>query len=290
MKKIIEELLKSGTVLTDGSWGTQLQEKGLGLNECPDSWNLTHPEKVEAVARSYVEAGSRIILTNTFRSNRIALEGFGLEDKVREINIAGVEISKRAAGNKVYVFASVGPSGKMLMTGDITEELLYEVFKEQADAIKEAGADGIVIETMSDLAEAKIALSAAKETGLPVIVSMAFDSGKNKEFTFMGHSPEEAAEELTRVGADVIGANCGQGIEGFTNICKRLKASTNLPIWIKPNAGLPELQNDKAVYSTSAEEFAEYIPELLDSGADFIGGCCGTNPGFIKEISKIIKQ
>ncbi len=290
MKKIIKELLASGTVITDGSWGTQLQEKGLGLNECPDSWNLTHPDKVEEVARSYVEAGSRVILTNTFRSNRIALEGFGLEDKVDEINKAGVDISRRAAGNKAYVFASVGPSGKMIMTGDVTEEQLYEVFKEQADAIKDAGADGIVIETMSDLSEAKAALKAAKETGLPVVVSMVFDSGKSKEYTMMGNSPEETAQVLTDEGADVIGANCGQGIEGFTNICKRLKVSTSLPLWIKPNAGLPELEDGKAVYQTSASEFAEYVPELLDSGADFIGGCCGTNPGFIKEISKSIKR
>ena len=290
MKKIIEELLGSGTVITDGSWGTQLQEKGLGLSECPDSWNLTHPDKVEEVASSYVDAGSRIILTNTFRSNRIALEDFGLDEKVSQINKAGVEISKRAAGNRAYVFASMGPSGKMLMTGDITEEQLYEVFREQAEAIKEAGADGIVIETMTDLAEAKTALKAAKETGLPVVVSMVFDSGKNKEYTMMGQSPEEAAQQLTNEGADVIGANCGQGIEGFTNICKRLKVSTSLPLWIKPNAGFPELSDGHAVYETTAKEFADYIPELLDSGADFIGGCCGTNPGFIKEISKVIKK
>lgn len=290
MKKIIEELLKAGTVITDGSWGTQLQEKGLGLNECPDSWNITHPDKVEEVARSYVEAGSRVILTNTFRSNRIALEGFGLEEKVKEINSAGVAISKKAAGDKAFVFASIGPSGKMLMTGDVTEEHLYEVFKEQADAIKDAGADGIVIETMSDLEEAKTALRAVRETGLPVVVSMVFDSGKSKEYTMMGQSPEEAAKVLASEGADVIGANCGQGIEGFTNICKRLKASTNLPLWIKPNAGLPEFIENKAVYLTSADEFVEYIPELLDSGADFIGGCCGTNPGFIKEISKTINK
>ncbi len=290
MKKIIGELLSSGTVITDGSWGTQLQEKGLGLNECPDSWNLTHPVQVEEVARSYVEAGSKVILTNTFRSNRIALEGFGLDDKVREINTAGVEISKRAAGDKACVFASMGPSGKLLLTGDVTEEQLYEIFKEQSDAIKDAGADGIVIETMSDLAEAKAALKAAKETGLAVVVSMVFDSGRNKEHTMMGQSPEETAIELTKEGADVIGANCGQGIEGFTNICKRLKVSTTLPIWIKPNAGLPEMHDSKAVYQTSAEEFSKYIPELLDSGADFIGGCCGTNPDFIKKISKTIKK
>lgn len=290
MNKFIEELLKSGPVITDGSWGTQLQEKGLGLNSCPDSWNLTHPEQVAEVARSYVDAGSKIILTNTFRSNRIALEGFGLSDKVKELNKAGVEISRRAAGDKAYVFASVGPSGKMLLSGDVTEEDMYRAFKEQVEAIKDAGADGLVIETMSDLAEAKIALTAARETGLPVIVSMAFDSGKNKDFTFMGHSPEIAAKELTDAGADVIGANCGQGIEGFVNICKRLKASTNLPLWIKPNAGLPELLGNKASYNTSPEDFGEYIPDLLESGADFIGGCCGTNPSFIKEISRIIRS
>lgn len=290
MNRIIEDLLKSGTVITDGSWGTQLQDKGLSPNECPDSWNLTHPDLVEEVARSYIEAGSKVILTNTFRSNRIALEGFGLEDKVNEINTAGVKISKRAAGDKSYVFASIGPSGKMVMTGDVTEEQLYKVFKEQSEAIKEAGADGIVIETMSDLTEAKAALKAARETGLPVVVSMVFDSGNNKEYTMMGNSPEEIATELTNEGADVIGANCGQGIEGFTNICKRIKASTSLPVWIKPNAGLPELKGGKTVYATSAEDFAEFIPGMLDSGADFIGGCCGTNPGFIKEISKIISK
>lgn len=290
MKNIIEELLSSGTVVTDGSWGTQLQEKGLGLNECPDSWNLTLPDKVEEIARSYVEAGSSIILTNTFRSNRIALEAFGLDGKVLDINKAGVEISKKAAGTRAYVFASIGPSGKMLVTGEVNEDQLYEIFKEQADAVKDAGADGIVIETMSDLSEAKAALRAARETGLPVVVSMVFDSGKNKEYTMMGNSPEEVATELTNGGADVIGANCGQGIEGFASICKKLKASTSLPVWIKPNAGLPELKDSKTVYETSAEDFAEFIPGILDSGADFIGGCCGTNPGFIKEISKIIRK
>lgn len=290
MNKIIEELVNSGPVITDGSWGTQLQKKGLGMNECPDSWNLTHPEIVEETARSYVDAGSRIILTNTFRSNRIALEGYNLGDRVKEINKAGVEISKRAAAEEAYVFASVGPSGKILITGDITEDQLLESFREQVEAIKEAGADGIVIETMSDLEEAKIALRAAKQTQLPVIVSMTFDSGKDKDYTFMGHSPEEVAKELTGEGADVIGANCGQGIEGFTNICKRLKVSAGVPIWIKPNAGLPEIKNGKTFYSTSAAEFAEYIPELLDSGADFIGGCCGTDPGFIKEIKRKIKN
>ncbi|RPI72976.1 MAG: hypothetical protein EHM47_07040, partial [Ignavibacteriales bacterium] len=246
MKKIIEDLLKKGTVITDGSWGTQLQAFGLPVGDCPDIWNITNPHLVEKVAKSYVDAGSKIILTNTFRSNRIALADFGFEDKVKEINHNGVEISKKMADGNSYVFASVGPSGKMLMTGEVTEKDLYDAFNEQVQAMKEAGADGIIIETMSDLTEALIALNAAKETGLPVVVSMVYDCGKDKGFTFMGNSPEQAAKELTEAGADVIGANCGQGIEGFINICRRIKASTILPVWIKPNAGLPEFDGTKA--------------------------------------------
>jgi 5-methyltetrahydrofolate--homocysteine methyltransferase len=290
MKKLITDLLKKGTVITDGSWGTQLQELGLSIGDCPDVWNISNPHLVEKVAKSYVEAGSNIILTNTFRSNKIALNDYELGDKVNEINKAGVEISKKAVSGKAYVFASVGPTGKMLMTGEVTEEEMYDAFKEQVNAIKEAGADGIVIETMSDLNEAKIALKAAHESNLPVVVSMVFDSGKDKEFTFMGNSPEQAAKELTEAGADIVGANCGQGIEGFFNISRRLKSSTDLPIWIKPNAGMPEFDGNKAVYKTTPEEFCKFIPDILNSGAAFIGGCCGTNPEFIKSITEKIKK
>ncbi len=288
MHKLIEKLLTEGVVVTDGSWGTQLQELGLPMGECPDIWNLTNPNLVEQVAKSYIEAGSRIILTNTFRSNKIALNDFGFTEKVNEINKAGVMISKKAADGNAFVFASVGPLGKMLMMGEITEEEMFDAFKEQVNSIEEAGADGIVIETMSDLNEAKLALRAAKETDIPIVVSMVFDSGKQKDFTFMGNSPEEIAKELTDAGADVIGANCGQGIEGFVNICKRLKASTKVHIWIKPNAGLPEFNGTKAVYSKTYNEFIEFIPNLIDSGANFIGGCCGTNPQFIKSIKQKI--
>jgi methionine synthase I (cobalamin-dependent) len=288
MKKLIEDLVKDGTIIRVGSWGTQLQELGLPVGDCPDIWNLTNPDLVEKVAKSYVDAGSKIILTNTFRSNKIALNDFGFADKAKEINKAGVEISKKAANGKAFVFASAGPSGKMLMTGEVSEDEIYDAFKEQSEAIADAGADGIIIETMSDLAEAQIALKAAKETGLPVVVSMVFDSGKDKEFTFMGNSPEQVSAELKEAGTDVIGANCGQGIEGFLNICKRLKASSELPIWIKPNAGMSEFNGTKAVYKTTPEDFTKYVPEILNAGADFIGGCCGTSPEFIKAISQKI--
>ena len=269
-------------ILTDGAWGTELQALGLGPDELPDLWNLAHPERVEQVARAYVEAGSEIILTNTFRANRLAAGGRILPPELAEVNRAGVEISRRAAAGRARVFASIGPSGKLLLEGAVTEDELRAAFSEQAEALGASGADGLVIETMSDLTEAAIAVAAAKTTGLVVVACMVFDSGKNRDRTMMGVTPEQAAEALAAAGADVIGANCGNGIAGYVPICARLRAATGLPVWIKPNAGLPELEGGRVVYRTSPEEFARHVPELVGAGADYIGGCCGTNPEFIR--------
>jgi len=288
MHPLIKSLIKSGPVVTDGSWGTQMQKRGLKRGECPDSWNLNHPEQVLAVARQYVDAGSQIILTNTFGGSRPALKKFELGQKTVEINMTGVEISKKAAGDRAYVFASIGPTGMMLVTRETTEEELQKVFEEQADAQARAGADGIIVETMIDVVEAKIAATAAKQTGLPVIVSMVYDSGENKDRTMMGDSPEQVLEELMSIGIDGIGANCGQGIEAFLPICSRLRQATDLPIWMKPNAGLPEIVDDKTVFRTTAREFVQYIPELIQAGAGFIGGCCGTDQGFVEAIRETV--
>jgi len=276
-------------VLTDGAWGTQLQERGLQAGECPDAWNLLYPERVEQVARAYVEAGSQVILTNTFRANRLALERYGLAERTADINRAGVEISRRAAAGKALVFASIGPSGRMLVAGETTEDELVATFREQARALAEAGADAIVVETMADLTEARLAVTAALETGLPVVASMVFDSGRNKDRTMMGVTPEQAARDLSAVGAHVIGANCGQGIVGYVEICRRLHAATDRPIWIKPNAGLPEMVEGKAVYRVTPAEFASYVPALLEAGASFVGGCCGTTPDFIRAIASTLR-
>ena len=289
MHRLIENLMKDGPVLTDGSWGTQLFKRGLPGGKPPDSWNLTNPEQVEEVARQYVEAGSRIILTNTFGANRYVLGKFGLADKVIEINAKGVEISKKAAGTTAYVFASMGPSGKMLITKDVSQDDLQQAFEEQAQAIVKAGADAIVVETMMDLSEARIAATAAKQTGLPVIACLVFDSGKQKDRTMMGNTPEQAVEVLSKIGVDGIGANCGQGIEGFIPICKRMRAATDLPLWMKPNAGLPETIQGQVVYKTTAQDFVRFVPELVQAGANFIGGCCGTDQEFIREIGKTLK-
>ena len=283
---LIGELTAAGPVLTDGAWGTEMQARGLAAGETPDFWNLSHPDRVEQVARAYVTAGSQVVLTNTFRANRIALARHPDVERIAEVNRAGVEISRRAAGDEARVFASIGPCGKLLMTGEVDEAALRAAFAEQAQALAAGGADAIVIETMSDLAEAGIAVEAAKATGLPVVACMVFDSGKNRDRTMMGVTPTQAAEELTRVGADAIGANCGTGVEDYIPICASLAAATPLPIWIKPNAGLPELENGEVVYRTSPSEFAANVPKLLEAGARFVGGCCGTSPRFIEAMRR----
>jgi 5-methyltetrahydrofolate--homocysteine methyltransferase len=286
-KMRFEDCARGTTTLADGAWGTELQKLGAGLGACSDEWNLTKPELVRQVAESYVQAGSRIILTNTFRANSIALSGYGLQPQIAAINRAGVKISRAAAGKCAMVFASVGPSGKLLLTKEVTTQQLSETFAEQARALAEEGPDALLIETMTDLAEARIAAAAALETGLPVIVSMVFDSGKNRDRTMMGVTPEQAATALKSEGVQGIGANCGLGIREFIPVCKRLAEATSLPIWIKPNAGLPEMVGGVAKYKTTPEEFATSAAELVAAGATFLGGCCGTSPEFIRELARV---
>jgi 5-methyltetrahydrofolate--homocysteine methyltransferase len=290
MHTFIANMIKNGPVLTDGAWGTQIMKRGLQLRECPDSWNLAHPEKVEEVAREYVDAGSRVILTNTYGANHYVLGKFGLADKVAEINIKGVEISRKAAGRTACVFASMGPTGKLLATREVTENDLRQAFEEQALAMAKAAPDAIVVETMMDLTEARIAATAAKQTGLPVVACLVFDSGRLKDRTMMGNTAEQAVEVLSGIGVDAIGANCGQGIENFIPICRRMRAATALPLWMKPNAGRPESVEGKAVYRTTAQEFVRFVPELVQAGANFVGGCCGTEPSFIRETAKTLQD
>ncbi len=285
MHSTIEKLLAGGPVITDGAWGTELQARGLSVGDCPDAWNVTQPERVLEVARSYVSAGSRVILTNTFGANSIRLRECGVDLSVGEINRGGVEISRRAAGETAMVFASVGPSGKLILTGDVTADELRAAFEEQVNSIAAAGAHGIVIETMSDLEEAVIAITAAKATGLPVVASMAFDSGQ-QDRTMMGVTPEQAAETLSRAGADVIGANCGAGIAAFENLCRRFRAVSDKPLWMKANAGLPQIVNGEIAYRADPADFARAADALIQAGANFIGGCCGTNPKFIRALSE----
>jgi methionine synthase I (cobalamin-dependent) len=279
----LTDLIAAGPVLADGAWGTEMQKRGVPVGECPDGFNLSRPESVAAVARSYVEAGSRVILTNTFRANRIALAACGMDRDILAINRAGVAISRQAAAGRAHVFASMGPIGKRLAAGEVNEAKVLAAFEEQAAALAEGGADALLIETMSDVSEAALALGAARKTGLPVIVSFSFDTRKSL-------TPEQAARRMREEGADAVGANCGVGIAAYVPICRRLRSATSLPIWIKPNAGLPEMRNGNAVYGTTPEEFASFLPALAEAGADFLGGCCGTSPDFIRAAKVMVKR
>jgi methionine synthase I (cobalamin-dependent) len=279
----LRDWLADGPMIADGAWGTELQARGLALGVIPDTWNLTHPEQVEAVARAYVEAGSQIILTNTFRSNAVTLHG-STAAELDELNRAGVVLSRRAAGEKALVFASIGPTGKILVSGEVTSEQVGAAFAAQAASLAAAGADALLIETMSDIEEARLAVAAARRTGLPVLASFAFDTGKNKDRTMMGATPEAVAAAMVEAGADAVGANCGVGVEYAVPICQRLRAACDLPLWIKPNAGLPTVEGAAIHYATSAEHFASYYAALRDAGASFIGGCCGSTPEFIRAL------
>ena len=278
----LREWLSGGLLITDGAWGTELQARGLPPGTNPDTWNLTHPEQVEEVARAYAEAGSQVILTNTFRANAVAINGVPEAD-LDAINRAGVALSRRAAG-RALVFASIGPTGKMLVSGEMSSEQASAAFAAQSRSLAAAGADALLVETMSDIEEARLAAEAARRTGLPVIVSFAFDSGKNKDRTMMGATPEAVAAAMAEAGADAVGANCGVGVEKAVSICQRLRAASDLPIWIKPNAGLPTIEGSAIRYGASAEFFASHFVALREAGAAFLGGCCGSTPEFIRAL------
>lgn len=279
-------LFSGRPVISDGAWGTEFQKRGLAVGEAADFWNLERPEDVEAVARSYVEAGSQVILTNTFRANAVALRGRAGADVVEQINRRGAKISRRAAGVSVRVFASMGPTGKALATGEIEEREVIRAFRLQAEALVAGGADALLLETFSDLDEARLAVRAVRLTGLPVVVSFSFHSGKNKDRTMMGATPEAAAQAMAEEGVDAIGANCGAGPESFPAICRRLKDASGLPVWVKPSAGMPTLQSGQAVYAMTPETFAGFLPALIEAGASFVGGCCGTSPAFIRSLAR----
>ena len=290
---ILTELLDEKKVLiSDGAWGTELTRQYDIRNEALEKFNFDHPDDVLQIPASYVEAGSDIVLTNTFGGSTFKLAKYGLKEKTYELNKLGVELSKKGAGGKAIVFASIGPSGEfMAPLGTLTEDVMIEAFAEQVRAFVDGGADGVVIETMTALDEAKAALRAVKEnSSLPVVVSMTFDKGARGYATMMGITPETAAGEFEATGADAVGSNCGSGIENLIEVARLMKSVTYLPLWIKPNAGLPELVNGETVFRQSPEEMASHVGELLEAGASILGGCCGTTPGHIKLMAQEVRR
>ena len=280
--------------VTDGAWGTELQRRGLPAGACPELWNVQNADAVAGVAAGYVDAGSDVIITNTFGGNRFVLAAHGAGDRVAELVVAGVAISRHAAGRadrNVKVFASIGPSGKIVMMGEVAVEELSAAFEESAAAAAEGGADAIVLESFGELDEIAVALTAAGRAAphMPVVASMTFASGPDRTATMMGNSPGDLAAMAEANGAAGVGANCGLGPENYVRVAELLRRATDLPVWIKANAGLPVVAGDgTSSFPMGPEEFGACAPRLASAGANFIGGCCGTTPKHIRAIRKAI--
>ncbi len=269
----------------DGAWGTQLQRRGLPAGACPELWNVDNPDSVRDVAAGYVQAGSDVILSNTFGANRFILAAHDAGDRAAELAQAGAAISRAAAGDAVKVFASIGPSGKIVMMGDVPPEELSAAFAETAAAVARGGADAIVLETFNELEEIALALRAVTSAcGLPVVCSMTYASGPDKTATMMGNTPGDLAAMAMAGGAAGVGANCGVGPDNYVKVAELYRQATDLPIWIKANAGLPVLVQGETTFPMGPEEFAAAVPKLVAAGANFIGGCCGTGPDHIRVV------
>ncbi|MDK1024144.1 MAG: homocysteine S-methyltransferase family protein [Gammaproteobacteria bacterium] len=293
MQRLLLDVIKKRTLLSDGAMGTQLQAEGLESGDCGDYWNLSHPEKVEKIQKAYVAAGTDVLITNTFGGCRLSLTRYGHGDQVTAINLAATEIARRALGTRgSFVLGDIGPFGGLMEPdGIVTAQAVKDAFREQAEALVSGGVDGIIVETQTALEEAAIGVEQALAAGSNcVIVSFSFDvthDGKNL-FTMMGVSPEAAAEFAVSSGAHMIGINCGTGVDinWAIKATRRYRAVCDLPVIAQPNAGTPELQKTRVVYKQTPEQMTGQACELAAAGASIIGGCCGSTPAHIAALRK----
>jgi 5-methyltetrahydrofolate--homocysteine methyltransferase len=297
MRKLLQDVIRERPLLGDGAMGTQLMLAGLEQGNCGEAWNLTHPDRVLAIQRRYVEAGSECIITNTFGGSRIMLTRHSEADHVVEVNKAGVEIARQAFGDgDGYVLGDVGPFGGLLVPfGDFTEAQVRSAFEEQAGALVDAGADAIIIETQTSLEELLIGIKAAQAAGSKCIIgSMAYDVTLDGSTfrTMMGIEPERAAEFMEENGAHIVALNCGTGMEmeRARDAVERYKKVTGLPVMVQPNAGKPQLINMKVVYDETPEQMVKGLVPLLEAGANIVGSCCGSTPEHIRAFRKVLDQ
>ena len=307
MAASIVSALRGGRILvSDGAWGTFLYKKGLGKGDCPELWCALRPDEVRDIGASYAAAGSDMIETNSFGGTRIRLASHGLASRAAELNEAAARLSREACSREAegrsaalgsrspgsaWVLGSMGPTGKMLLMGELRAEDMYDAFREQAEALARGGADALCVETMSDAEEASIAVRAAKAaTGLEVICTFTFDRTVHGYYrTMMGLSPEDAAAAALDAGADIVGSNCGNGLAGMIDVARAMRpAARGAPIMVQANAGLPANVDGVDVYPEGPEDMAALVPELLDAGVSVVGGCCGTTPAHIAALRKAV--
>ncbi len=291
MDSFLKRIGDGEVLLGDGALGTMLIQRGLRSGECPEKLSMEKPELLEEIASLYLKAGSDIISTNTFGGHPLKLEQYALHDKTEKINRAGVKAIRNTVKGKAYLAASCGPCGKLLKPyGDTDPEIISEGYEKQITALIEEGVDVIYFETMIDLAEALLGVKAAKSIApeIPVCATMTFDVTPRGFFTVMGNTIEQAAKELETAGANVVGSNCGNGIENMVKIAREFKKHSKLPILIQSNAGLPAVKGDILEYAETPEFMAERVKTMLDLGINIIGGCCGTTPHHITSFRKTI--
>lgn len=292
MNGFLKRLDQGEILIADGAMGSLLMSRGLPAGMPPESFNLSHPEVLREIARLYFQAGADIIQTNTFGGSPLKLANYSLDDKTEEINRSAVRAVREEIGQKAFLSASCGPSGKILKPyGDTEPEKMYDNFRRQLEAVVAEGVDIICVETMTDVQEAVLAIRAAREISskIPVMATMTFDPTSRGFFTIMGVGVPQAVDRLSEAGADVIGSNCGNGIEKMILIAKEFRRHTGLPLLIQSNAGMPELKDDVPVYPETPEFMAEKSRELVEAGVSIVGGCCGTTPEHIRAIRGAIK-
>ena len=292
MSATIYDLIKKRTVLLDGGMGTELMKKGFPQGACPESWNAEKPDVVKQIHKSYYDAGSDAVLTNSFGGNKIKISAHGLEKKCYELNYAAAKIANEVKPKGRFLGGSMGPTGKFLKPqGDYAESDFEEAFAEQARGLADGGVDFLLIETQYDLKEALCALRGARQvTHLPVYVTMTFNRTPRGFFTLMGNSVSQCLKELEAQGVPVVGSNCTLNSEEMTELVKTMRGLTALPIIAQANAGKPSLSSEGEVsYSQGLEDYVRFIPQMIKNGANLVGGCCGTNPDYIRKMAQIIK-
>ncbi len=293
MNASILDLIEKRAVLLDGGFGTELIRHGFPQGECPESWNVEKPEIVKKIHKSYFDAGSDAVLTNSFGGSKIKLASHGLEKRCYELNRAAATIANEVKPEGKFVAGSMGPTGKFLKPqGEFTEEEFEEAYAEQAKGLTDGKVDFLLIETQYDLREALCALKGArKSSDLPIFVTMTFNHYPRGFFTLMGNSPAQCIEELQKESIPVIGSNCTLNSAEMADLIKGMREKTSLPLIAQANAGKPSLSSEGDVsYSQGLEDYVLYIPQIMENGANIIGGCCGTNPDYIKKMAEIVKK